>query len=41
MTRYGSYGILLLAIPAIATIVPEIAGRDIPELPYYLMLMAA
>ncbi|UPG92638.1 GGDEF domain-containing protein [Luteibacter aegosomatissinici] len=40
MRRYGGYGVLLLAIPVIAMTVPEIAGHDLPELPYYLMLLA-
>jgi diguanylate cyclase (GGDEF)-like protein len=39
--RYAGYGAALLAVPLMATAVPAIAGRDLPELPYYLMLVAA
>ncbi|UPG89484.1 hypothetical protein L2Y96_19120 [Luteibacter aegosomaticola] len=39
--RYAGYGASLLAVPLIATAVPAIAGHDLPELPYYLMLVAA
>lgn len=40
VARYGVYGTLLLAVPALVVAVPAVAGRELPELPYYLMLLA-
>jgi len=39
--RYLGYGAVLLALPLIQIVIPLVAGRELPELAYYLMLGAS